>query len=163
MLVSHYSVRHSKRFQSPLIHLVPESINTGRLTLLQWDILYCSKYVCVYVVAETSNSIVTAEYSCCCSGGRVSSGEPKSSFNEFSRGTRNTVHIMKQCKYRQQTVCLCVAVVSKAIFQFSSVSVQRLLNWFGWVRKILRETPIHIEQARKKDGNHYFQGCSIKL
>lgn len=49
--------------------------------------------VCVCVAADASSGIVLnlSEYSCQCSGGRVSRGEAKSSFNEFSRGEPGTL------------------------------------------------------------------------
>lgn len=39
--------------------------------------------------------------SCCCSGGGVSGGEPESFFNEFSRGTRDTVHVTERARAQQ--------------------------------------------------------------
>lgn len=53
----------------------------------------CGLGVCVCVAADASSGIVLnlSEYSCRCSGGRVSRGEAKSSFNEFSRGELGTL------------------------------------------------------------------------
>lgn len=70
--------------------------------------------VCVCVAADASSGIVLnlREYSCRCSGGRVSRGEAKSSFNEFSRGEPGTLRTSCVKTFSENHVFIIIIIIN---------------------------------------------------